>query len=153
MYRYVIKRVLFLIPTILGVIFIILLTMNFTPGDPARALLGVSAPQADVDTLNHELGYDLPFTQNNIIARVLPGEVESTLPFDADELVFDFFPISQLEKETKILSAAIKKEHITTLLNRLKLMHIDPIIIAPTALTFHHLLALWPDPQEIEAQR
>lgn len=66
MYRYVIKRVLFLIPTILGVIFIILLTMSFTPGDPARALLGVSAPQADVDTLNHELGYDLPFTKKYV---------------------------------------------------------------------------------------
>jgi peptide/nickel transport system permease protein len=66
MYRYVIKRVLFLIPTILGVIFIILLTMSFTPGDPARALLGVSAPQADVTALNHELGYDLPFTRKYV---------------------------------------------------------------------------------------
>jgi peptide/nickel transport system permease protein len=66
MYRYVIKRILFLIPTILGVIFIILLTMNFTPGDPARALLGESAPQADVDSLNHELGYDLPFTRKYV---------------------------------------------------------------------------------------
>ncbi len=63
MYRYVIKRLLFLIPTILGVVFIIYMVMNITPGDPARALLGVSAPQADVDALNHELGYDLPFLQ------------------------------------------------------------------------------------------
>jgi len=66
MYRYVIKRILFLIPTILGVVFIILLTMNFTPGDPARALLGVSAPQEDVTALNHELGYDLPFTRKYV---------------------------------------------------------------------------------------
>lgn len=66
MYRYIIKRLLFLIPTILGVVFIILLVMNITPGDPARALLGVSAPQADVDSLNHELGYDLPFLQKYI---------------------------------------------------------------------------------------
>ncbi|MDR1481236.1 MAG: ABC transporter permease [Synergistaceae bacterium] len=63
MYRYVIKRLLFLIPTIFGVAFIIFLVMNITPGDPARALLGLSAPQADVDALNHELGYDLPFMQ------------------------------------------------------------------------------------------
>lgn len=63
MYRYIIKRLLFLIPTILGVVFIIFLVMNITPGDPARALLGVSAPQADVDALNHQLGYDLPFLQ------------------------------------------------------------------------------------------
>lgn len=66
MYRYIIKRLLFLIPTILGVVFIIYLVMNMTPGDPARALLGVSAPQADVDALNHELGYDLPFFQKYV---------------------------------------------------------------------------------------
>lgn len=66
MYRYIIKRLLFLIPTILGVILIIFFVMNITPGDPARALLGVSAPQADVDALNHELGYDLPFFQKYI---------------------------------------------------------------------------------------
>lgn len=73
MYRYIIKRLLFLIPTILGVVFIIFLVMSFTPGDPARALLGVSAPQADVDTLNHELGYDLPFLQKyvNYIKNVI----------------------------------------------------------------------------------
>jgi len=66
MYRYIIKRLLFLIPTILGVVFIIFLVMNMTPGDPARALLGVSAPQADIDALNHELGYDLPFFQKYV---------------------------------------------------------------------------------------
>ncbi|MFA9423098.1 MAG: ABC transporter permease [Sedimentibacter sp.] len=66
MYRYIIKRLLFLIPTILGVVFIILLVMNITPGDPARALLGASAPQADIDALNHELGYDLPFLQKYV---------------------------------------------------------------------------------------
>ncbi len=66
MYRYIIKRLLFLIPTILGVVFIIFLVMNMTPGDPARALLGVSAPQVDVDALNHELGYDLPFFQKYV---------------------------------------------------------------------------------------
>ena len=66
MYRYVVKRLLFLIPTILGVTFIIYLVMNITPGDPARALLGVSAPQADVDALNHELGYDKPFLEKYV---------------------------------------------------------------------------------------
>jgi len=63
MYRYIIKRILFLIPTILGVVFIIFFVMNITPGDPARAMLGSSAPQVDIDKLNHELGYDLPFVQ------------------------------------------------------------------------------------------
>lgn len=66
MYRYIIKRLLFLIPTILGVVFIIFLVMNITPGDPGRALLGLNAPQIDVDRLNHELGYDLPFLEKYV---------------------------------------------------------------------------------------
>lgn len=63
MYRYVINRLLFLIPTVLGVIFILFAVMSITPGDPARALLGDAAPQAKVDELNHQLGYDLPFLE------------------------------------------------------------------------------------------
>lgn len=63
MYKYVIKRLLFLIPTILGVAFIIYAVMNITPGDPGRAILGANAMQADVDAYNHMLGYDLPFFQ------------------------------------------------------------------------------------------
>lgn len=63
MYRYIIKRLLFLIPTIFGVTFIIFAIMSITPGDPGRAILGVNAPQADVDIYNHMLGYDLPFLQ------------------------------------------------------------------------------------------
>ena len=63
MYRYVINRLLFLIPTVLGVIFIIFLVMSITPGDPARVLLGDAASQVQVDALNHQLGYDLPFLE------------------------------------------------------------------------------------------
>lgn len=63
MYRYVINRLLFLIPSVLGVIFILFLVMSITPGDPARILLGDAASQAQVDQLNHQLGYDLPFLE------------------------------------------------------------------------------------------
>lgn len=63
MHRYVIKRLLFLIPTVFGVTFIIYALLNITPGDPGRAILGVNALQADVDAYNHMLGYDLPFIQ------------------------------------------------------------------------------------------
>jgi peptide/nickel transport system permease protein len=57
---------LFLIPTILGVTFIIYAVMNVTPGDPGRAILGTSALQADVDAYNHKLGYDKPFLQKYV---------------------------------------------------------------------------------------
>ena len=66
MYRYVIKRLLFLIPTILGVILIIFLVMNLTPSTPGRIMLGPSATEADVEQLNHELGYDQPILQRYV---------------------------------------------------------------------------------------
>ena len=66
MYRYVINRLLFLIPSVLGVIFILFLVMSMTPGDPARILLGDAASQAQVDALNHQLGYDLPFFEKYV---------------------------------------------------------------------------------------
>lgn len=52
MWRYIVKRLLFLIPTILGVILIIFLVMNLTPSTPGRIMLGPSATEADVEQLN-----------------------------------------------------------------------------------------------------
>ena len=61
MLKYVLKRLLLMIPTLLGVIFIVFTVMNITPSDPGRAILGTAATQEQVDQLNHELGYDQPF--------------------------------------------------------------------------------------------
>ena len=55
MYRYILKRVAFLIPTILGVTLIIYAVMNITPGDPGRAVLGPGTPQADIDAYNESV--------------------------------------------------------------------------------------------------
>lgn len=94
MHRYIMKRVLFLIPTILGVVFIIFLVMNITPGDPARALLGVSAPQADVDALNRELGYDLPFLQKyvNYIKNMVVNRDFGTSYFTKQSVFDEIWP-------------------------------------------------------------
>ena len=55
MYKYIIKRLLFLIPTVIGVTFIIYFIMNITSGDPGRAILGSGVSQADVDAYNHAI--------------------------------------------------------------------------------------------------
>ncbi len=61
MYKYVIKRLLFTIPVLFGAIFLVFTIMYLTPGDPGTLILGITAKQADIDALNHELGYDQPF--------------------------------------------------------------------------------------------
>lgn len=61
MTRYVMKRLLLLIPILLGVTLIIFSIMNFIPGDPASLILGESAPKEARDQLNEELGMNDPF--------------------------------------------------------------------------------------------
>ncbi len=61
MYRYIIKRLLLIIPILFGVIFIVFFILGITPGDPGRLVLGMNAPQEAVDRLNEELGYHDPF--------------------------------------------------------------------------------------------
>lgn len=61
MYKYILKRILLLIPVILGVSFIVFTIMSFTPGDPATLILGESASQEQVVKLRKEMGLDKPF--------------------------------------------------------------------------------------------
>ncbi len=61
MIRYVFKRMMLLIPVLLGVSFIVFTIMSFTPGDPASVILGTTATKEDIQKLNEELGYYRPF--------------------------------------------------------------------------------------------
>ncbi len=61
MYRYVVRRLLLMIPVVLGVSFIIFSIMHFIPGDPASNILGVGATPEAVAQLNEQLGYNRPF--------------------------------------------------------------------------------------------
>lgn len=56
MIKYILRRLLLLIPVMLGVSFIVFTMMYFTPGDPAKIMLGETAPQEAVDQLREELG-------------------------------------------------------------------------------------------------
>ena len=60
MHRYVLKRLLFLIPTVLGVSLIIFTVMNITPGNPGRMILGPNATAEEVEAVNEELGFHDP---------------------------------------------------------------------------------------------
>ncbi len=63
MTRYIIKRLLLVIPIVLGVTVIVFCIINAIPGDPGRRMLGPMASQEQVDLLNEQLGYTLPFFQ------------------------------------------------------------------------------------------
>lgn len=61
MFKYILKRLLYLIPVLLGVSFIVFTLLYLTPGDMARNALGPSASEAAVAALRTEIGLDDPF--------------------------------------------------------------------------------------------
>ncbi|HHU70220.1 MAG TPA: ABC transporter permease [Thermoanaerobacterales bacterium] len=63
MVKYVIKRLLLLIPILIGVAFIIFAIMEMTPGDPAVRILGHEASVEALEEMREELGLNKPFLE------------------------------------------------------------------------------------------
>ncbi|NLG09765.1 MAG: ABC transporter permease [Deinococcales bacterium] len=60
MFKYILRRLLLVIPVLLGVSVVVFGIMFLTPGDPAVMMLGEAAPQAEVEALRARLGLDQP---------------------------------------------------------------------------------------------
>lgn len=61
MTKYILKRLLILIPTLLGVSFIVFLLLYLSPGDAALAVAGPDATKEAVDSIRESLGLNKPF--------------------------------------------------------------------------------------------
>ncbi len=60
MLRFIVKRLLYGILVLLGVITIVFLLFNVLPGDPARMMLGQRADISSIKAINKDLGRDKP---------------------------------------------------------------------------------------------
>ncbi len=76
MLKYISKRIIYLIPVLIGIVFLVFTIMYFSPGDPAKLILGDRAPEEQVAALRHELGLDLPYYQQlfNYIKNAIHGD-------------------------------------------------------------------------------
>lgn len=61
MFKYIIKRLLAIIPVVLGVLFIVFAIMRMAPGDPAMAALGSHYTMEQYEAKREELGLNDPF--------------------------------------------------------------------------------------------
>lgn len=59
--RYILKRLLWMIPIILGVTVLVFTLMSVTPGDPATTILGSLATDEALEAKREELGLNLPY--------------------------------------------------------------------------------------------
>lgn len=81
MHKYILRRVLLLIPVMLGVSFVVFTIMFFTPGDPAKILLGERAPAEEVAMLRTQMGLDDPFIVQffNFVKNAAQGDLGRSL--------------------------------------------------------------------------
>ena len=77
MHKYVIKRLVMLIPVIIGVSFLVFFIMAMAPGDTARTILGEDAPIEAVEALREELGLNdpIPIRYLNYMKDLLRGDL------------------------------------------------------------------------------
>ena len=61
MIKYIVRRLLMMIPILMGISLIVLIFINLAPGDPARIILGDDASEEEVQTLRDNFGLNDAF--------------------------------------------------------------------------------------------
>jgi peptide/nickel transport system permease protein len=81
MLRYVVRRLLLLIPILVGLSIIVFLFVHALPGDPADALLGERGTAEDKADIRRQLGLDEPLYEQYAIyvGHVLEGDLGSSV--------------------------------------------------------------------------
>lgn len=96
MLKYIAKRLLTMIPVILGVTLIVYLIMSLAPGDPARSILGEQASEEQVQQLREEMGLnDSVFVQYfRYIWNLLHGDLGTSYSsrIDVNKEIWSRFP-------------------------------------------------------------
>ena len=96
MLKYIGKRLLAMIPVILGVTLIVYLIMSLAPGDPARTILGEQATEEQVQALRTEMGLDQPVIVQyfRYIWNLLHGDLGRSYQsrIDVSTEIFSRFP-------------------------------------------------------------
>ena len=77
MHKYIAKRLLMLIPVIIGVSFLVFFIMALTPGDTAKTILGEDAPPEALEAFREEYGLNdpVPVRYVNYMIKLVQGDL------------------------------------------------------------------------------
>lgn len=80
MARYIFKRLLLMIPVILGISLLVFTMMDMSPGDPAQIILGIKATPEALADLRAQMGLDQPFWTRylSFLTNALRGDFGSS---------------------------------------------------------------------------
>jgi len=111
LFTFISRRVLFLIPTLLGVLAITFIVSHIIPGDAAQLLAGPRATEDIIQKIRHEYGLDRPlYVQFAVyLGQIAQGDfgqsIRTRRPVMAD--IGDFFPATFELTTTAMLLAVI----------------------------------------------
>ncbi len=77
MLTFLVRRLLLTVPVLLGVLFVVMLTMDLIPGDPVALMLGDAASKENVARFREHLGLDRPLVVRYVryIGQVVTGDL------------------------------------------------------------------------------
>jgi peptide/nickel transport system permease protein len=87
---YILRRIIGLVPVLIGVSIVVFLLMQLVPGDVAQALLGLSAGPEDIANLREALGLNQPIWVQYLkwLGKVLHGDLGVSLQQRTEVLPF-----------------------------------------------------------------
>ena len=112
MWHYILKRVLLLVPVLLGISVIVFLIMELIPGDAAQAILGSFATPENLERVRSELGLDKPPVQRYFIwlGNILQGDFGRSYSLDRpviDEVLERLGPTLLLAGSSLLIAAVL----------------------------------------------
>jgi len=93
----------------------------------------------------------LPFKDAKRLEAALPFEVESQLPVELDDVLFDYQPGTRTEQGTELLVGVIRKEELRSLLELLVASGFEPRVVTHPALVYRSLYVGRPEVLGAEA--
>jgi ABC-type dipeptide/oligopeptide/nickel transport system permease component len=80
----VLRRVGLFLPVLAGVVVCVFLLLHLVPGDPAHVLLGPEASPQAIQALRHQLGLDLPWSEQfaRYVGQLLRGDLGRSITQD-----------------------------------------------------------------------
>ena len=82
--RYFLRRLLRMVPVILGMTIIVFFMIHLVPGDPARTLLGPRAPAEAIEAFNLRWGFDRPLHEQflSFLGGLFQGDLGTSMSYN-----------------------------------------------------------------------
>ena len=109
---YILRRIAYVLPVLLGVVTVVFLALRLIPGDPAIALAGEKASAEQIEQMREALGLNrpLPVQYVEFIGRLVSGDLGRSIRTGGDirqELIENFAPTIELSIAALLIALAV----------------------------------------------